>query len=198
MPGATEELTPIILDPRGDIFLTVGQNHEGNEQPVTLQCCSRTLARTSPVFSRMLYGSFAESKPSQDLASTTERWTVDLTEDNPIAFTLFARIAHGQLDNISHVLAVDTLYELTTLTHYYDATQLLTPWTDRWMQYALEQGQEDTSLWEHKILWISWELKRGRVFEGMARRILMECPYSACAEDSPVMDLQMPPGIVGM
>lgn len=192
MPGETDDLQTVVLDPRGDILLNIGSNESEDSRPQkTLRACSRALARVSPVFDRMLYGSFAESKrPSDGL------WTIDLPEDDPAAFELMARIAHGLVHDAPESLSIDQFYELTTLTHYYDCSHILTPWAGHWINVVLD-GPDDMPFWAHKMLWISWELRDRRIFEATARNILMETPCSLSDRDSAVHDLQMPPDIIG-
>ncbi|KAK1634663.1 hypothetical protein BDP81DRAFT_395941 [Colletotrichum phormii] len=47
----------VIFDERGDLYLHVGT------PPVPLRVCSRSLARACPVFAKMLYGAWKESRP---------------------------------------------------------------------------------------------------------------------------------------
>lgn len=61
----------VEFDQRGDLKLRVGPPNETTSNSFLV--CSRTLARVSPVFDRILYGSSAEAKPAD-----AEGWVVDL------------------------------------------------------------------------------------------------------------------------
>jgi hypothetical protein len=169
------------IDPRGDIKLCVGET-----DPVTFTVCSRALARTSPVFERMLYGNFMEAKKPDH-----GEWTVSLPADNATAMSLFLRISHGQFDHIPRTISIDDLYDLTVLSNYYDATRMLEPWVGRWMS-SMEDNEKRTKESMAKCLGIAWEFGFHDFFVGTTRRMLMESDGS----DDP--DLQMVPDIVGM
>ncbi|RYP83245.1 hypothetical protein DL769_001441 [Monosporascus sp. CRB-8-3] len=144
--------SPIEFDQRGDLKLRVGP--PGDAASNTFLVCSRALARISPVFDRMLYGSFAEAKPAN-----SKDWVVDLTADDPAALAILLRIAHCRFKEVPETLTIDGLYALTTLTHYYDATPALSPWVDSWLA-SVEDIWRDSSVIMPKLLWVAWELER--------------------------------------
>lgn len=173
-------LEEMEIDPRGDIKLCVGET-----DPITFTVCSRALARTSPVFERMLYGNFIEANKPDD-----GEWIVSLPEDKATAMSLFLRISHGQFDHIPKTISIDDLYDLTVLSNYYDATRILEPWMGRWMS-SMEDSEKRTKESMAKCLGIAWEFGFQDSFARTARRMLMESDGS---EDP---DLQMVPDIVG-
>lgn len=71
------------FDPNGDLRLVIG------EQKAESVVCSRSLARASPIFNKMLYGAFSESKPVEG------DWHVELPEDDPYALCFLLNIIHG-------------------------------------------------------------------------------------------------------
>ncbi|KAI9729548.1 MAG: hypothetical protein M1834_006744 [Cirrosporium novae-zelandiae] len=186
------ESNVIEFDRRGDVKLRIGGSADETTSKVFI-VCSRALARVSPVFDRMLYGGFAESKPRG--ATNPDDWVVDLPEDRPGPLALLLHIAHCQVSRVPKVLSIDKLYELTVLTHYYDATQILLPWLDPWVASVHEMVQDADTLMP-KFLWITWELGYNELFEATARRMLMEAPASILAPDSPLQSLQMPPDTI--
>jgi len=169
-----------VFDPRGDIKLCVGET-----DPATFTACSRALARTSPVFERMLFGRFVESKPSDDV-----EWLVKLSEDKPGAMSIFLRISHGQFNHVPQNPSIDELYDLTVLSNFYDATGILEPWIQRWVSSVEDKARvtEETMV---KGLWIGWEFGRKDTFARIARRLLME------SRGSEHPDIQTPPDIIG-
>ncbi|PNH30255.1 hypothetical protein VD0002_g7166 [Verticillium dahliae] len=191
---SSEQQPPIVeADPRGDLTLNVGNPSDDPSSSRCFLVCSRTLARISPVFDRMLYGAFAESRGKHTAEAA---WTVDLPEDPPFAFTIFVTISHGFVHKVPHSLSLDEQYGLTVLTHYYDVTRILAPWASRWIA-SLHEPNPGSPILLAKLLWISWELGRGPLFESTARRILTEAPGSLLDPDSPLHTLQMPPDIFG-
>lgn len=181
---------PIILDPYGDVQLRVGAEGSGR---VTFTVCSRTLARISPVFDRMLYGYFAESKKA---TTSRDDWIVDLPDDKPAAMEIFLNVAHSNFRKVPRVLSVDDLYDVTALTNYYDATMILSPWVDRWIS-SIDDIAQDANLLMPKLLWISWELGRKDTLITTSRRMLMESEGPRFAECCEIEDIQTPPDIVG-
>ncbi|KAK4178073.1 nuclear pore protein-like protein [Triangularia setosa] len=180
------------IDPRGDLKLRVGttQKDEDN-QPRCYLVCSRTLARVSPVFDRMINGSFAEAKPKD-----TEHWTIDLPEDNPSTLELFLNIAHGHLRKVPPALSLHELYDLTALTHFYDATKILVPWIRPWTKALHDATSGPDVAAVPKLIWIGWELGYRPMFEAAVRRVTMEEPGSTFAEGSPLYQLPMSSDII--
>lgn len=185
------DLIDVTIDHRGDLKLKVGSSH-GSE--TTFTTCSRAICRASPVFDRMLYSNFSESKAN----STTEDgvWCVDLPSDKPAAMQVFLNICHANFSRIPRVLSVDDLYDLTVLTHYWDATEILCPWIARWMA-SVEDIVNDANTLHPKMLWISWELGRKRTFEVTVDRMLMETEGSWSQISCQLLDVQTPPDIIG-
>lgn len=191
------DATPLPLnkiDPRGDLKLRVGteRRDQGSEKPTGFLVCSRTLARVSPVFDRMLYGSFTEAKPENG-----RDWTVELPHDMPSAMELFLHIAHGHLQKAPRALSIHELFDLTALTHFYDAAHLLVPWVRPWVDTLMNatSGPDDAAV--PKLIWIGWELGHRQMFEATVRRVTTEGPGSMFAEGSVLRQLEMPSDIIG-
>ena len=179
---------PIEFDRRGDLTLRVGPPDAITSNSFLV--CSRTMARISPVFDRMLYGSFVESKSATD--GGAKGWVVDLPADDPASLAILVRIAHGHFNEVPKALSIDTLYSLTTLTHYYDATPALIPWIDTWL-VSVDDIWRDSDVLMPKFLWVTWELGRKMLFKAAARRLLTEAPASILDSYPPSRDLLMPP-----
>ncbi|OAA75283.1 hypothetical protein LEL_07271 [Akanthomyces lecanii RCEF 1005] len=168
----------VVVDRRGDLRLEVGREpgtRDDSWQRAEFLVCSRTLARASPVFDRMLHGPFVEAKHDpKDSAG----WRVVLPDNNPAPMEVFLNIAHANVARIPHILSVDHLYDLAVLTNYYDATPLLSPWIDVWISSTSEISR-DANMIQPKLLWISWEFGRTDTFRIVAHRLLMEEPSPA-------------------
>lgn len=182
---------PIKFDPHGDVKLQVGRREDSGQ--IIFTACSRTLARVSPVFERMLFGNFAESKPNT--TSGKKEWIVKLPADKAVPLAVFMYISHGHLHRVPKTLPIDELYDLTTLTNYYDSTRILGPWVHTWME-SVEEDIRDSRTSMVKALWVSWEFGHRDLFERIAHKMLMEADGPIGADDPTFQDLRMPPEII--
>ncbi|KAH7243068.1 hypothetical protein FSOLCH5_006690 [Fusarium solani] len=173
----------IEFDPRADITLKVGREKK------LFSACSRALSRASPVFERMLYGHFTESKTR---LAEGEEWVVELPEDDSAPMEVFLNISHSHFGRVPRRMPLDELYDLAVLSNYYDCTRLLEPWINGWMA-SIEV--RDSSVSMAKALWVSWEFGRKEAFSRMALRMLMESDMGRTAEDE-FDKLKMPPDII--
>ncbi|KAH7123002.1 hypothetical protein EDB81DRAFT_665774 [Dactylonectria macrodidyma] len=181
----------IEFDPHGDVKLQVGPREDSGQIMFTV--CSRTLARVSPVFERMLFGNFAESRPNT--LNSKNEWIVKLPADKAGPLALFMYISHGHLHRIPKKLSIDKLYDLTTLTNYYDSTRILGPWVHSWMDFV-EDDVRNSKASLSKALWVSWEFGHRELFERVAHKMLMESDGPIGANDPKFQDLGMPPQII--
>ncbi|KAB5563001.1 hypothetical protein GE09DRAFT_1274826 [Coniochaeta sp. 2T2.1] len=79
----------VVFDEERDLQLKVGP------RKITLVVCSKLLARASPVFKKMLFGGFAESKLAGDV-----EWVVELPEDDINGMHLLMHIVHGNREKV--------------------------------------------------------------------------------------------------
>ncbi|RYP41214.1 hypothetical protein DL768_010529 [Monosporascus sp. mg162] len=118
---------------RGSRMVTDGKRGRGalarlgkyrSPRAVTYVVFSKTLSRSSPVFKRLLYGGFAESKKLE----AGGQWTVCLPEGEPAPMETILNVDHGRFDQVP--IKWDTVkdfYLLTVLTNKYGLTHLLRP-----------------------------------------------------------------------
>lgn len=163
------------IDKDGDLALEVECIYQGEEPwKKRFVVCSKTLARASPVFKKMLYGGFAESKKPTEGGDI---WTVQLPDDDHDALELLLDIMHANFDKLPrNPLALDDLYHITVLTDKYDMRHLLRPWISQWEEEARgyniwtpEQETRDCIL--EKRLWIAWELGLQGRLRDLVRRL---------------------------
>ncbi|KAI0435511.1 hypothetical protein F4803DRAFT_331981 [Xylaria telfairii] len=170
-----------FLDPKGDLCVEVGI--------VPTKCftvCSRTLARTSLFWNKMLYGEFKESKKACPQDDNLE-WIVKLPDDNSTAMGLLLHIAHGLFDVVpsyEDLMNIRDLYEISIITDKYDMTHILQPWARGWLRSITQYVTKliRPSLREqycHERLWISWELGDKANFEEIAKVLLLNSTISA-------------------
>ncbi|KAI0843621.1 hypothetical protein F5Y06DRAFT_255377 [Hypoxylon sp. FL0890] len=182
------------IDPDGDLCLHVG--------PLAAEfvVCSKTMARSSPFWKKMLYGSFAEGKKAQPQDSEKE-WIVKLPEDNVTAMTIVLSIIHGRFDKVAgyeDLIYTAHLYNLCVLTDKYDMTHVLRPWAKGWSRSVHSRsdklGQSLREKFCHERLWIAWDLGDQATFEEMAKALLVNCNASVGNTLHYVAALE-PPGI---
>ncbi|KAL3297544.1 nuclear pore protein-like protein [Colletotrichum asianum] len=140
----------IVYDKDGDLTLCVGFTE------TFYQVCPQSLRRSSPVFGRMLFGKFAESRP------TVGQWVVDLPDDDNEAMEIFLGMVHSRFEMVPNTLSIAKLYALLTLTNKYDATALVRPWARSWID-AVKKGET----WDYRLLGIAWEVGDDYLFREM-------------------------------
>ncbi|KAK4246108.1 hypothetical protein C7999DRAFT_33505 [Corynascus novoguineensis] len=113
-----------IFDPHGDLRLIVGE-HEA-----VFQVCSRTLARSSPVWDTFLYGPFSRSKAQQN----SEVWEVSLPGDDADGLSIILWAIHYNLGAFPLKLTLDLLFRITVLADKYDMIGTLRPFWGGWLR----------------------------------------------------------------
>ncbi|KAB5563000.1 hypothetical protein GE09DRAFT_766920 [Coniochaeta sp. 2T2.1] len=142
----------ITFDQRGDLQLIVNDYH-------TFTVCSRALARASPVFDRMLYGGFSETKPLEG------EWIVNLSETAVYRLVILLDIAHGNVHNIrkdidKHLAwfrladACGLLCEVAMAADYYDMVKVFWPWADSWLARCKKRDGGCNV----PLIWAAWVL----------------------------------------
>lgn len=151
--------TEIIFDKRGDLRLVF------NDQR-TYIVCSRALARASAVFDSMLYGGYAESKPSEG------DWVVHLPEETRHGLPMLLDIVHGNVhqvrkdvlkhirdpnDGDSHLDVGDFLCEVAITADKYGLLHTLSPWADSWLgQLRPRYPWRGAGGWYGEIIRAAW------------------------------------------
>ncbi|KAI0144673.1 hypothetical protein GGR57DRAFT_481649 [Xylariaceae sp. FL1272] len=144
---------------------------------ITYMVDSRALARASPVWKKLLYGGYAESKPANAL--TASDWVVELPEDHPIAIETLLNIIHGNF-GLSPTIDEDVLFEVTVLTNKYFLTRSLRPWACTWMDFIGKTFKKqchnpDPDFQFDNLLWIAWELGAPKLFREVASLLTRHC-----------------------
>ncbi|KAF6790668.1 nuclear pore protein [Colletotrichum sojae] len=155
------------FDSRGDLTFTVGDPEKGDTYDVVV--CSRTVARSSTVFSAMLFGGFAESRPEGG------RWKVSLPEDQVAPLFLAFKLIHGYHENTPKTLDKNELYQLLVVTEKFDMARILRPWAATWFEpYKGIPSVEGNEI----VMWIAWELGHERCFRRLATDLLIKSRVS--------------------
>lgn len=148
-------------DENGDLILIVGPQAEGS-----FRVCSRTLARTSLVFEKMLFGGFAESRSRYHGG---DYWEITLPEDDADSMDIFLNIVHGRPADVPKTLALRALYDLLTVTHKYDATHVVWPWARDWINCKDVMSRKS----EPELLCVAWELGHYDLFQEIMERVVV-------------------------
>lgn len=160
-PDASSPQPTLVFDQNGDLRLCVDKDQ--NKQDMLVD--SRALCRASPVFRKMLGGSFAEKKPN------IGEWRVCLPDDKSGPFSILMDITHGLFERSPAEPSVEQLYEITVLTDKYDMTRVLRPIAANWLKEVkydmLHQPLENRG----KALFIAWELGSLDLFRSLADSI---------------------------
>ncbi|KAJ0160948.1 hypothetical protein CTA2_7039 [Colletotrichum tanaceti] len=169
---APESEPAVVLDEHGDLRLCVGADHA--EKPTTYLVCSRSLARSSLVMKKMLFGSFAESRPRGDMGR--DDWVVQLPDDEPAPTQLMLDIIHGHFAKVPGTMDLDTLHALVVLLDKYDAISVTRPWAQAWLQ-SVKAGKNNpgTGRDSSKLLSVAWALGDLQLFSEMQSHLIEIC-----------------------
>ncbi|ORY61013.1 uncharacterized protein BCR38DRAFT_488071 [Pseudomassariella vexata] len=199
----------VTIDSDGDLLLVVGEDSviedddRDTHKPTTFKVCSKALSRASPVFKRLLYGGFAESRRSD-----TMEWVVRLPEDKPNAMQLLLDILHSRFDQVPDredgSTRLQDIADLTVLTDKYGLASCLRPWARDWIAPLVTdfKAREDSpDLQRNRLgspmderLWIMWELGHRVEFERLTRELMW---FTSLDADSYLVDTQsQPPRLV--
>lgn len=171
----TSTMTPATelcaIDSRGDLWLTtqgIPTKLFTISARTKFRVCSRTLARSSPVFDKMLFGSFAESKPKDD-----GEWAVSLPEDTTAAMKPLLELMHGNFSSFQPGHAHNSrLYHLLVAADKYDCIHLLRPFAAHWVEalYAITSYQDD----HYWLAWIFYQLGCETGYRQVATRLVVD------------------------
>jgi hypothetical protein len=149
-----------VLDHHGDLKLIVGADK------VVFKVCSRSLARSSPVWNTLLYGPFSEGKNQQN----SDSWEIALLEDNPEGLRVILNAVHHKSAAMPKVGSCSLIFKVTVLADKYDMVATLKPFWSGWRcRHAAEKFSTAAPSWILMHLWVSHTLGDGRGF----RRSLM-------------------------
>lgn len=159
-----------IIDPDGDLRLTVGQNKctvivgqepHKHRPAVTFLVDSRALSRASLVWKRLL---------DQDRAAITSgpadfglEWHVRFPYDSPSTMHVILEIIHSRFRRVE---SVGKLYLIAVLSNKYDLGEVLRPWAPHWVDEVVSgfsNLDEQPEIFEQcnavfeRHLWVFWE-----------------------------------------
>ncbi|KAI8158376.1 hypothetical protein K4K49_003285 [Colletotrichum sp. SAR 10_70] len=157
MPPPTPTTT---FDSKGDLHLVVGGDVRDGD-PSTFLVCSRALARSSPVFEKMLFGPFAESRPSIESSTPKSAWVVHLPEDDPDHMEAVLNILHFNFKDIPRRFTPPIFSGMIVIADKYDCIGIFKLWVTSCMPHAH---------FGHRIspkfaLHIAWQLGSTRKFK---------------------------------
>lgn len=167
-----------IFHPDHDLRLQVRQENA----TASFLVCSRALAMASPVFKRMLFGGWKESKPD------TGEWVVQLPDENISGLKTVMNIIHlnfqkvtnlvqsahsSSCDKLSHncgcdiVDPLESLYAVTIVLDKYDLLHIIQPWAQMWLRRARRDNHSYS--WylgqRPELPWVAWVFGSKRVLQ---------------------------------
>ena len=173
---ATSVLPTVILDPDGDLLLTVGSKPE--YEPKAYKVAASALGRASPVWKAMLFGGWAESKPGSEQLVVSEQWTISHPEDDPDAMEPLLAIIHGRSFEMvpDQLSSPQELHDILVVANKYDILGSLHPWINGWTvcirnPAALDWKESET---KEMMTHIAWELGHETLFFESMRQTCLE------------------------
>ncbi|KAF4890473.1 hypothetical protein CGCF415_v013682 [Colletotrichum fructicola] len=148
MPTPTPTPTT-IFDSKGDLHLVVGSDVRDRD-PSTFLVCSKALARASPVFEKMLFGPFAESRSSPESSKQEPAWVVHLPEDDPDHMEAVLNILHFNFKEIPRRFTPPIFSGMIVIADKYDCIGIFKLWISPQIRIALH---------------IAWQLGSTRKFK---------------------------------
>lgn len=155
--------TPITIniDPEGDLFLDATADPSNRKR---FRVCSQALRRKSPVWKRMLFGPWKESKPAND-----KEWVVELPDDPVRPLQIILSIIHSNFDAVPGFTSIEIIHQVLIMTNKYDITSIVRPWSLQWLQIA--ELPSNAAAEVVKSLYIAWELGSEEVFASKLEHI---------------------------
>lgn len=147
--GAQQAPPTVYLDDQGNVRLRTSADIETFPQDFVV--CSRTLARSSPVWSAMIYGPFAESEANTE---RQDEWIINLPEDKSQPMLVILNIIHGRFGLIPTNLPAVQFHEILVLADKYAMQKKVNPWASEWHESAQASSQGGRPY----ILYIAWQL----------------------------------------
>lgn len=186
-----------VVDVNGDLYLEIGEAQYLNggpcKRPMEFRVDSKALARASPVFMKMLYGSFAESKKPDEPGD--RKWTIKLPDDNSLDMSTLIYIMHCKFDLVPLAITIDGLYGIAVLTDKYDCTALVRPWIRSWLDTSGAHSSHTNAPTLRRISWIAWEYGDQNLFEKVAKALIL---YSVTSFPGIFHNSLEPNGLQGM
>jgi hypothetical protein len=148
------------VDPRGDLYLIVGLERK------VFRVCSRTLARASPVFARMLYGEprFKEYRPNSG------PWIVPVPDDDVKAMRDVLMVLH--LQSVVYKRSLSQAHAVLVVTNKYDCTASVYVHIQHWLPTLSFKASFTTDIGLREKLGIAWETGNCVGFKVALQRIL--------------------------
>ncbi|KAG6231603.1 hypothetical protein E4U26_006755 [Claviceps purpurea] len=153
-----------------------GDTHERSPEPIAttiessvssheveFRLSSRHLTLASPVFKKMMSGSWKESAPSSD---GQVRYELTATEWDANDFLLLMRVIHGRNIQVPLSIDLETLGRISVLVDYYQCEEVTRLAVGLWIDKV---GELPTSYGPECVIWmfVSWVFSYSEIFEKM-------------------------------
>lgn len=156
-----------VIDPDGDVCLRLPSRLDdedsemdmaddatqtSSEEPLTvnLVVSSKALALASPVFKTMFSGQFKEGIDLAQAQAASQRYQLDLPEDNAEAMEILCNIIHAKMDRVPDLPSASCLADLAILADKYQCMLLLKDPGKVWLNPLMTREMSydsNTALW---------------------------------------------------
>lgn len=142
-----------------------------DEKCFRIQVSGRHLILASPIFSKMLTGTWKESTTYQSKGSveiTAEDWDIE-------AFLILLRAIHAQQSQIPRKLSLEMLANVAVLINYYDCKDTVSILTEVWINGLNEEIPQTCSREVLLWVWVSQFFKLPSQFKTSTSNIMTYC-----------------------
>lgn len=151
------------------------------------------LCLASPVFRAMLGPDSNFEEACAPREATTKPYTLLLSDDYHVAFSILLYAIHLQSDKVFRSLDYPTMHNLAVICDKFDCARAVEPWVPFWKDLAGDIGK--------RWLFTTWVFKAEGAFTSITRRMILEGCYSEpdgpFLVDGVCLDQHVPDGIVG-
>lgn len=150
---------------------TVSSSPTSPTSTTRFRVCWRTLARSSRVFDKMLFGLFVESQPGLGV-----EWEVKLAGDATSAMNPFLELLHSNVDSFqgltaSQEIKLAAVYSLVAAADKYDCLHLLKPFANQCVEDLPLQTGNGMDL--HRLAWIYYQLGCESGYRQVSTRLML-------------------------
>lgn len=155
---------------------------ESNSPHFCIQASAKHLTSASPVFKKLLTGSWKESITFQQkgyVEITTESWDIE-------AFLILLRIMHCQFNQIPRWITVEMLAKVAVVADYYECKDVIRFFVNIWVEDKRPPDKycRDLILW----LWISWAFEYGERFKAITATAMLHGDRQISSLGLPIPD----------
>ncbi|KXJ85007.1 hypothetical protein Micbo1qcDRAFT_128718, partial [Microdochium bolleyi] len=167
----------------GDLWIRT-QRHGDSDPANNFLVDSKTLARHSEVFDRMLYGNFADAKQDSD---SEPSWSVELPEDLSTPMRWLFQVMHGDFRSTEISMftpgAAQSIFQLAVAPDKYDCVALFRPWVVAWDR-ILEPSKTTIYASLCELAWTAYTIGSRRNYEAAMTKLVIDFAADESSDDT--------------